>query len=146
MFVAPEDFDFNITRRKDAFQLPGVDASAAIEKMIGQKTFPTVNTPGAESLDEEKKGTETAVLPAEDGIYVENDVPDSVLKRKFVYSVWATVIAQVGLWFTIPTSPAIMMIPRIWSKADFTVWMVFVFITVFLGTFVTVLLPILESR
>ena len=85
MFVAPENYDFDLMRRKDAFQIIGVDAYGQHVAKIGEElTVSPVAVEGKnEYADEEKEGMSSSDLeiPAEDDVYVRNDVPDSVVSE-----------------------------------------------------------------
>lgn len=77
-YLFPDNFDFEITRRMNAFQPEDTDA---------QDTF-----------DEEKvsDGNKTGVSVADvtlakgDGAHAQNDASDAVLYKDFIFSVWLT--------------------------------------------------------
>ena len=78
MWIAPEDYDFNLMRRKDAFQIAGTDA-------YGHHTAETSDV-SPHSLgkdleyDEERKdAVNSGVIAADDDPYVHNDCDDSVV-------------------------------------------------------------------
>lgn len=89
-FFFPENFDFEITRRLNAFQPEDVDAEGH-----HHTTEPTARLADDASMSEEKKADSTTVgevgLEKGDGIHVENDVSDEQLYRDFIKSVWVTI-------------------------------------------------------
>ncbi|KAJ7244056.1 solute symporter family transporter [Mycena rebaudengoi] len=125
-YLFPDNFDFEITRRMNAFQPEDTHA---------QDTF-----------DEEKvsDGNKTGVSVADvtlakgDGTHAQNDASDAVLYKDFIFSVWLT--------FGLSALPCMMIIPRIWSKAGFTFYIVLAFLWTFLATFIVVVYPVWESR
>ncbi|KAJ7153257.1 solute symporter family transporter [Mycena filopes] len=133
-FLWPADFDFEITRRRNAFQPEDSDAEGHVakEKDVGEVSTDE-KAPSPIEADEEK---------AMD-VYVKNDVSSEVLYKDFILSVWLTIGLFVALCVF---APAMMAIPRIWSKAGFTFYIVLAFIWTFVAAFIVVLYPVWESR
>ncbi|KAJ7819577.1 solute symporter family transporter [Mycena olivaceomarginata] len=130
----PDNFDFEITRRKNAFQPEDDETkeSAAQDGDHEEKPLPE------DLKDDLAQDSETA-----HGVQVQNDVPDAVLYKDFVLSVWLTIGIFVVLCIVVP---ALMVIPRIWSKAGFTFYIVLAFLWTFFAAFVVVVYPLWESR
>lgn len=87
-------------RRVDAFQLAGQDAEG---HTVSQRKTPLTPSGGVD--DDEKKLDDGVIASAavpDDDIYVKQDADEPQLKRLFVRSVYATVVAQIGLCFIIP--------------------------------------------
>ncbi|KAJ6570850.1 solute symporter family transporter [Mycena vulgaris] len=138
-FLFPDDFDFEITRRMNAFQPEDADAEGHVAKH-------TDETASDEKVPASGKADTFAVdasLEKGDGGHVQNDAPDAVLYKDFILSVWLTIGLFVGLCIFVP---AMMAIPRIWSKAGFTFYIVLAFLWTFLAAFIVVLYPLWESR
>ncbi|KAJ7794427.1 solute symporter family transporter [Mycena olivaceomarginata] len=133
-FLFPDNFDFEITRRKNAFQPEDDETkeSAAQDGDHEEKPLPE------DLKDDLAQDSETA-----HGVQVQNDVPDAVLYKDFVLSVWLTIGIFVVLCIVVP---ALMVIPRIWSKAGFTFYIVLAFLWTFFAAFVVVVYPLWESR
>ncbi|KAF7337178.1 hypothetical protein MVEN_02155900 [Mycena venus] len=135
-FLFPEDFDFEITRRRNAFQPE--DAEKDVDQVsTDEKASPRDGNADGLALDSDLKGED------EDGAYVQNDASTAVLYKDFVLSVWLTIGIFVVLCIFVP---ALMVIPRIWSKAGFTFYIVLAFLWTFFAAFVVVLYPLWESR
>ncbi|KAJ7039002.1 solute symporter family transporter [Mycena alexandri] len=128
-FLWPADFDFNITRRKNAFQPEDANAEEHVEKDSDQT-----------STDEKLS---SPMEKESDDVYAKNDASDAVLYKDFILSVWVTVGLFAGLCIFVP---AMMVIPRIWSKAGFTFYIVLAFIWTFLAAGIVVIYPVWESR
>jgi hypothetical protein len=84
-FLFPEDFDFEITRRMNAFQPEDADAEGHVAKdsdeaSVGEKT-PSGEKADTFALDPEKG----------DNVHVQNDASYEVLYKDFVLSVWLTI-------------------------------------------------------
>ncbi|KAJ7907573.1 solute symporter family transporter [Mycena leptocephala] len=131
-FLFPEDFDFEITRRMNAFQPEDADAEGHVAKdsdeaSVGEKT-PSGEKADTFALDPEKG----------DNVHVQNDASYEVLYKDFVLSVWLT----IGIFVV----PALMVIPRIWSKAGFTFYIILAFLWTFLAAFIVVVYPLWESQ
>ncbi|KAJ7126334.1 urea transporter [Mycena epipterygia] len=135
-FLFPDDFDFEITRRMNAFQPEDADAEGHVAKHTD------------EASSDEKIG-KADTFPADsslekgDSVHVQNDASDAVLYKDFILSVWLTIGLFVVLCIFVP---AMMVIPRIWSKAGFTFYIVLAFLWTFLAAFVVVVYPVWESR
>ncbi|KAJ6536883.1 solute symporter family transporter [Mycena capillaripes] len=136
-FLYPDDFDFEVTRRMNAFQPQGADAEGHVAK-------------DSDAASEEEKappGEKGDALPVDsekgDGVHVQNDASNTVLYKDFVLSVWLTIGIFVVLCIIVP---AFMVVPRIWSKAGFTFYIVLAFLWTFLAAFIVVLYPLWESR
>ncbi|KAJ7064756.1 hypothetical protein C8F01DRAFT_774330 [Mycena amicta] len=78
-----------------------------------------------------------------DFIHVENDASNEVLYKDFILSVWLTVGIFVVLCIIVP---ALMVIPRIWSQAGFTFYIVLAFIWTFSAAFIVVIYPVVGAR
>jgi hypothetical protein len=78
----PDNFDFEITRRKNAFQPEDDETkeSAAQDGDHEEKPLPK------DLKDDLAQDSETA-----HGVQVQNDAPDAVLYKDFVLSVWLTI-------------------------------------------------------
>ncbi|KAF7326735.1 hypothetical protein MVEN_02592400 [Mycena venus] len=135
-FLFPEEFDFEITRRRNAFQPEDAEKDAD-QVSTDEKASPRDGNADGLALDSDLKGED------EDGAYVQNDAPTAVLYKDFVLSVWLTIGIFVVLCIFVP---ALMVIPRIWSKAGFTFYIVLAFLWTFFAAFVVVLYPLWESR
>ncbi|KAJ7347324.1 solute symporter family transporter [Mycena albidolilacea] len=149
-FLFPANFDFETTRRKNAFQPEDEETkeSAAQDADHEEKPLPE------DLKDDLAQDSETA-----HGVQVQNDAPDAVLYKDFVLSVWLTIGIFVVLCIVVP---ALMVIPRIWSKAHlllqlrlleltskqagFTFYIVLAFLWTFFAAFVVVVYPLWESR
>ncbi|KAE9404653.1 solute symporter family transporter [Gymnopus androsaceus JB14] len=138
-YLFPENFDFDITRRLNAFQPEDADAAGHVGN-----TSPSSDT---NSVDDEKQGARNLDSDSEKGQvqvkYVENDVSDEKLYADFKLSVWLTIALFL---FLCVFMPCMMVIPKNWSKAGFIFWVVLSFIWTFLAAFIVVLYPIWESR
>lgn len=83
-FLFPDDFDFEITRRMNAFQPEDADAEGHVAKQID------------EASSDEKSG-KADTFPADsslekgDSVHVQNDASDAVLYKDFIISVWLTI-------------------------------------------------------
>ncbi|KAJ7485761.1 solute symporter family transporter [Mycena latifolia] len=138
-FLFPDDFDFEITRRMNAFQPEDADAVGHVAKQLDE-------TSSDEKVSPSGKADAFAVdssLEKGDGVHVQNDASDPVLYKDFVLSVWLTIGLFVLLCIFVP---AMMVIPRIWSKAGFTFYIVLAFLWTFLAAFIVVIYPLWESR
>ncbi|CAK5262103.1 unnamed protein product, partial [Mycena citricolor] len=137
-FLFPDNFDFEITRRMNAFRAEDAVAAAAQESVGGD-----VSEEG-----EEVKGTvdaKAAVSEAvlEKGSVKAEDDSDEKLYQDFLLSVWLTIGIFVMLCVVVP---ALMVIPRIWSKSGFTFYIVLAFLWTFAAAFVVIFYPLWESR
>ncbi|KAJ7064763.1 solute symporter family transporter [Mycena amicta] len=133
-FFFPDDFDFEITRRMNAFQPEDADAEGRVRKASDE-----------DEMVSDEKVPEDAVENRlrSDFIHVENDASNEVLYKDFILSVWLTIGIFVVLCIIVP---ALMAIPRIWSPAGFTFYIVLAFIWTFSAAFIVVIYPVWESR
>ncbi|KAJ7667142.1 Sodium:solute symporter family-domain-containing protein [Mycena rosella] len=138
-FLFPDDFDFEITRRMNAFQREDVDAEGHVAKHLDGASSDEKVPPGGK---EDTLAIDSS-LENSDGAHVQNDASDAVLYKDFVLSVWLTIGIFVLLCIFVP---AMMVIPRIWSKAGFTFYIVLAFLWTFFAAFIVVVYPVWESR
>ncbi|KAJ6615145.1 Sodium:solute symporter family-domain-containing protein [Mycena sp. CBHHK59/15] len=128
-YFFPDDFDFEITRRMNAFQPEDADTESRVAKHADESSDDDKAPEGKEvrayAVDSslEKGG-------GDDDVHVQNDASNAVLYKDFVLSVWLTVGLFVLLCIFVP---AMMVIPRIWSKAGFTFYIVLAFLWTFLA-------------
>ncbi|KAJ7785237.1 solute symporter family transporter, partial [Mycena maculata] len=144
-FLFPEDFDFEITRRMNAFQPEDSDAEGHVAKRSDEPSSDEKDPPSA---DVETFAVESS-LEKGDSAHVHNDASDTTLYKDFILSVWLTIglfVVCVECAFLSLVCPAMMVIPRIWSNAGFTFYIVLAFIWTFLAAFIVVLYPLWESR
>ncbi|KAF9015942.1 hypothetical protein BDZ89DRAFT_1076029 [Hymenopellis radicata] len=75
--------------------------------------------------------------------HVHNDASDETLYKDFILSVRLTIGLFVLLCIFVP---CMMVIPKIWSKAGFTWWVVLSLLWTFAAAFIVVVYPLWESR
>ncbi|PBK67370.1 hypothetical protein ARMSODRAFT_988957 [Armillaria solidipes] len=125
-YVWPEDFDFEITRRMNTFQPEGTDAAGHVDAA------------DTDPAHEKRINTNVNEVDMEKGVHVHNDASDDDLYEDFIFSVRLT----IGLFLV----PCMMVIPRVWSKAGFTWWIVLAFLWTFIASFIVIIYPVWESR
>lgn len=84
-FLFPDNFDFDITRRKNAFQ-PEEETKEETKESAAQDADHEEKPLPEDLKDELAQESETA-----HGVQVQNDAPDAVLYKDFVLSVWLTI-------------------------------------------------------
>ncbi|KAJ7445199.1 solute symporter family transporter [Mycena galericulata] len=137
-YLFPENFDFEITRRMNAFQPE--DADGHVVNHSSEVTSDEKVPAGADA-DIETFPVDSSMEKSEN-VHVQNDTSDAALYKDFILSVWLTIGLFVVLCIFIP---ALMVIPRIWSKAGFTFYIVFAFLWTFLAAFIVVVYPVVSK-
>lgn len=99
-YLFPEDFDFEMTRRMNAFQPEDADAEGHVAKHTSEAASDEKVPPSA---DAEKFPGESS-LDKGDHVHVQNDASNAALYKDFILSVWLTIGLFVGWveYFPIP--------------------------------------------
>ncbi|KAJ7512988.1 solute symporter family transporter [Mycena galericulata] len=124
-YLFPEDFDFEITRRMNAFQPEDADADGHVVNHSSEVTSDKKVPAGADA-DIETFPVDSSMEKGEN-VHVQNDTCDAALYKDFILSVWLT----IGLFVVC---------------AGFTFYIVFAFLWTFLAVFIVVVYPVWESR
>ncbi|THV04712.1 solute symporter family transporter [Dendrothele bispora CBS 962.96] len=129
-YLSPENFDFEITRRMNAFIPEDAD-------VVGEGDVPRIEK------DEDAK--DPCTDPEKGGIQSlpDDNVPDEKLYADFRLSVWLTIGLFVLLCIFMP---CMMVIPKNWSKNGFTFWVVLSFLWTFVAAYIVIICPVWESR
>ncbi|KAF9027761.1 solute symporter family transporter [Hymenopellis radicata] len=135
----PENFDFEITRRMNVFQPVGVDADGhqLTEKRSG------TDMQSDNKLTTDVNSVEVSLEKGSGVAHVHNDASEETLYKDFILSVRLTIGLFVLLCIFVP---CMMVIPKIWSKAGFTWWVVLSLLWTFAAAFIVVVYPPWESR